>query len=354
MLLHRADPDELTAFLSLPDVDHLLTESGIRAPAIRVARDGSVLPQGDFTRQATMSGQPVTGLVDAAKALRLYDEGATIVLQGLHRYWPPLTDLVSRLELELGHPCQANAYLTPPGAQGFAVHADTHDVFVFQTAGTKQWEIHDADGVQDVLFEPGLVAYLPTGTRHAARAQERASLHVTIGVNQLTLRGLVRRSVADALAEVPDTHLPAGWPDDPGPVAAALGDELAALADRLRSIDANAAVRHEARRHLTERPPRVGGGLLDRLTLEALDDATALSRRPGHPCEVVEGRTPGTLDVLLGDRVLVVPARLRPALDVVRDRQRLTPADLADHLDPQSRLVLVRRLVREGLLRVER
>ena len=32
-----------------------------------------------------------------------------------------LTRLVAELELELGHPCQANAYLTPPGSQGFAV-----------------------------------------------------------------------------------------------------------------------------------------------------------------------------------------------------------------------------------------
>ena len=66
------------------------------------------------------------------------------MFQGLHRYWPPLTRLVAELELELGHPCQANAYLTPPGSQGFAVHSDSHDVFVFQTAGAKQWEVHTA------------------------------------------------------------------------------------------------------------------------------------------------------------------------------------------------------------------
>jgi mannose-6-phosphate isomerase-like protein (cupin superfamily) len=301
-----------------------------------------------------MSGQAVTGLVDGAKALRLFDEGATVVFQGLHRYWPPLTELVTRLERELGHPCQANAYLTPPGSQGFAVHADSHDVFVFQTAGTKRWEIHDADGAQDVLFEPGLVAYLPTGTRHAARAQEHTSLHVTIGINQLTMRGLLQRTLADALIDAPGTHLPAGWIDDPAPLSAALADELAALADRLRATDANAAVQRESRRHLTQRPPRVGGGLLDRLALEQLDDDTTLVRRPGHPCEVVPGRDGTTLDVLLGDRVLTVPARLRDALTVVEARERLTPGDLADTLDEQSRIVLCRRLVREGLLRIAR
>ncbi len=56
------------------------------------------------------------------------------------------------------------------------------------------------------------------------------------------------------------------------------------------------------------------------------------------------------LEVLLGDRSLTVPDWLRPALDAVRARAELTPADLP--LDEQSRLVLCRRLVREGLLEI--
>jgi hypothetical protein len=177
---------------------------------------------------------------------------------------------------------------------------------------------------------------------------------VTIGINQLTMRGLVERTVAGAIADVPATHLPAGWLDDPGPLAEALAAELSALADRLRATDANAAVQRESRRHLTRRPPRVGGGLLDRLALEQLADDTPLVRRPGHPCEVVAGRDDTTLDLLLGDRVLTVPARLRDALAVVVARERLTPSDLAEHLDRESRIVLCRRLVREGLLRIPR
>ena len=58
------------------------------------------------------------------------------------------------------------------------------------------------------------------------------------------------------------------------------------------------------------------------------------------------------VEVLLGDRSVDVPGWLRPALEEIRARAELRPADLADHLDPQSRLVLCRRLVREGLLEV--
>ena len=344
--LHRTDPDDLVGLLSLDDADHLLTSTAIRTPSIRMAQDGSVLPESAYTRGATLAGKQLTGLVDAAKALALFGDGATVVLQGLHRYWPPLTRLVAELELELGHPCQANAYLTPPGSQGFAVHSDTHDVFVFQTAGSKLWEVHGEDGPEEVLLEPGLAMYLPTGTPHAARAQETVSLHVTIGINQLTWRGLLRRSLEDVLAGVPDEHLPAGYLDDPARLSGALADRLAALADDVRRVDATAAVEAEVKRFLTSRPPRLPGGLHD--VLGTVEATTTLRRRPGHPCVLLDRGE--QVEVLLGDRAMTVPAWIRPALDEVRARESLTPADLP--LDPQSNLVLCRRLVREGLLEI--
>ena len=232
MHLHRTDPALLVGLLSLDDADQLLTSTAIRTPSIRLARDGSVLAESTYTRGATLAGKQLTGLVDPRKALAEFGQGATVVFQGLHRYWPPLTRLVAELELELGHPCQANAYLTPPGSQGFAVHSDSHDVFVFQTEGSKRWEVHTPDGVEDILLEPGLAMYLPTGTPHAARAQDTVSLHVTLGITQLTWRGLVERSVRAVLADVPNEHLPAGYLDSPEDLADELGERLEALAAR--------------------------------------------------------------------------------------------------------------------------
>jgi lysine-specific demethylase/histidyl-hydroxylase NO66 len=346
--VHRAEPDELGRLLSLADAEHLLTSSGLRTPAVRLARDGKVLPDATFTRKgAAIAGQPLTGLVDVRRVLRLFDEGASIVFQGLHRYWPPLTRLIAELELELGHPCQANAYLTPAGAQGFAVHSDTHDVFVFQTVGSKQWEVHGEGGVDDVLLEPGSVMYLPAGTPHSARAQETVSLHVTIGINQLTWRGLTRRAVEVVLAEVPDGHLPAGYLEDPAPLTAELADRLAALADQIRQLDPVVAVEAEVRRFLTTRPARLAGGLADVIALrEPVTDETVLRRRPGHPCVLIDGDN--TMEVLLGDRSLNMPAWLRPALERMCQTGAFRPDDLG--LDEQSRIVLCTRLVREGLL----
>ena len=348
--VHRTEPDRLVDHLSFDDVDRLLTTTAIRAPAVRVAKDGTVLPTAGFTREATLAGRPMTGLVDPRKLFDLFDDGATVVLQGLQRYWPPLGALCADLELALGHPCQANAYLTPPGSQGFAVHEDSHDVFVFQTHGSKLWEVHHDDTVEQVVLEPGVCMYLPTGTPHAARAQGSASLHVTIGINQVTWRHVLDRALAGALDQLGAAHVPAGYLDHPDLLVDGLRERLDGLADALRDLDPTAVAEHEVHRFLTQRVQWQRGGLLDRIAVRDLVDTTKLRRRAGHPC-VLRGAG-DRLRVLLGDRELVVPARLHDALTVVRDAAELEPADLADHLDEQSRLVLCRRLVREGLLEV--
>jgi hypothetical protein len=356
--VHEADPDLLAGLLSLADVDALLTSSAIRTPAVRVARDGSVLPDAAFTRTGvTVAGRPMTGLVDQPKLLALFGDGATVVLQGVHRYWPPLTDLVADLELELGHPCQVNAYLTPPGAQGFAVHVDSHDVFVFQTHGTKLWEIHHAEGerpceihpgcrVDDVLMRPGLCLYLPTGTPHAARTQDDASLHVTLGINQRTWGDLVRRAVRPLLDSLDDGHLPAANLDTAEALVAGLRARLDALADDVRRLDAADVVDSATDRFLTTRNPRLRGGVLGELAAQQLTAETRLRRRPGQPCVL---RPHGDrLRLLLGDRELDVPGWLRPAVEELRPGRELTPADLP--ITVESAVVLCRRLLREGLL----
>jgi bifunctional lysine-specific demethylase and histidyl-hydroxylase NO66 len=351
--VHQTEADRLSGLLTLDAADQLLTSSAIRTPAVRLAKDGAVLPESAYTRGGTLAGKPLTGLVDPRKALALFGEGATIVFQGLHRYWEPVSDLVAALELELGHPCQANAYLTPPGAQGFAVHADSHDVFVFQTHGSKQWEIHTDDGVEDLLLVPGLSVYLPTGTRHAARAQQEVSLHVTIGINQLTWRRLVERAVLPLLDQVDDSHLPAGYLDAPAELSAELGARLQALADGVRRLDPAEATEAAVDRFLTGRNPRLRGGLADVLSADTLTDETLLRRRDGHPC-VLRDRG-DRLVVLLGDRSLEMPGRLWPAMELVQQSGELRPADLAAAgLDEAGRLVLCRRLVREGLLEAHR
>ena len=352
--VHKADAQSLVGLLSLDDVDGLLTSTALRTPALRIAKDGSVLPTSSYTRSATIAGTALTGLVDPRKVVELFSGGATLVLQGLHRYWPPLTALVRDLELQLGHSCQANAYLTPPGSQGFARHEDSHDVFVFQTFGAKSWEVSDGGEELEVLMEPGTSMYLPAGTPHAARTQQTASLHVTVGINTTPWRSLLTRLVTDVLADPAyDERLPAGYPLSPGELAAPLAERLRHLVDALDSADAEVVAGQEAARFLSSRPAMLRGAVADVLHVEAIDDDTTLVRRQGAVCVLAEELTEdGRLRLLLGDREMLLPAWLAEPVLHLAGSSQLRPRDLARWLDPQSRLVLTRRLVREGLLRV--
>lgn len=355
VLVHHGDPARLANTLSLDDVDRLLTGSALRTPSVRVVRNGTVLPSAEFTRPAALAGSPLTGLVDGRKVLALFEAGATVVLQGLQRSWPALTELVRSLELALGHPCQANAYLTPPGSQGFARHSDTHDVFVYQTHGSKRWEIVEEEGAdpRQVLLEPGLSMYLPTGTPHSARSEAATSLHVTVGINRLTWRDLLRILAHEALTDERYAEpLPAGYLEDPSGLGRALGDRLREYSSALGSLPAEAAAAAQCDRFLRERTPALRGGLLDLDALDGLADASRVSRRPTAACVLREDAN--ALRVLLGDRELRMPLRLREPMQFVHDRHSFAVGDLAPWLDPASRLVVVRRLVREGLLRIDR
>src|SRR3712207_7506877 len=95
-----------------------------------------------YTTLFRSAGAEVADQVSSDAVLRLFADGSTVVLQGLHRLWPPLIEFADSLAADLGHPTQVNAYVTPPSSRGFSPHYDVHDVFVLQVAGEKHWTIH--------------------------------------------------------------------------------------------------------------------------------------------------------------------------------------------------------------------
>ena len=355
LLIPAADPTGFSDLLALDDVDHLVSASALRAPAFRLVRHGKTLVP---TRRATIGSRTVSDLIDVAAVHREFAAGATIVLQGLHRTWPSVAALCRSLEATLTHPVQANAYLTPPVAQGLKLHADPHDVFAVQIHGQKRWVVEpDGEPSWDLVLDPGDVLYLPAGTRHAAQTVEEPSLHLTLGIKTITWRSLIERawratldqSHDEARADL-DAPLPAGWADEPSSLAANLHDQLTTLAAQLSSSDVEPVLQGAAAHFHTTRHPDRRGGLRDLLEVGGLHDATLLERRAGSGARTWEDDE--VLHLALVDRRLTMPARLAPAVHTVLTARRLRPRDLDDHLDRDSRLVLCRRLVREGLLRI--
>lgn len=354
--LRSVDPGGFTDLLSLDDVDQVVAGTGLRAPAFRLVRAGRTLPTSSVTRTARIGSRPVHDLVDVAAVHREFAAGATIVLQGLHRSWAPVAAFCRSLEAALTHRVQANAYLTPPVAQGLNLHGDPHDVFALQTHGVKRWVVEPPDEPRwELELEPGDVLYLPAGTRHAAQTIDRPSLHLTIGVRATTWRELVERAVAAALGTTDglDEALPGRWAETPDALGTGLRRHLAAVAEALTDEALAAEVPEAvADRFWSTRLPDLTGGIRDLLALDGLDDGTPLRVRPAATCRVRVAGDRATL--VLGDRRLTLPAAVAPVVERIVALQAFAPKELDELIDEPSRLVLCRRLLREGLLTFDR
>ncbi|WP_067501524.1 cupin domain-containing protein [Actinoplanes sp. TFC3] len=377
-LLTRADelagPDGFRDLLSSEAVDDLLSERGLRTPFLRVANQGTVLSASAFTGSGG-AGAEVSDQVLDDKVMKLYAEGATLVLQGLHRIWPPLIDYARRLGEELRQPLQVNAYLTPAGNKGFATHYDTHDVFVLQVEGTKRWRIHEpvlseplerqawggrADEVGataegpaalDVVLAPGDALYLPRGWLHSAQAQGERSLHLTFGVRALTRYALVEELLSLAAG---DQRLRATLPygmdvADPDQVAPELSETVAALRDWLLQADPQEVASRLRNRAWPAQRPEPVKPLAQLAFAEQVTVDDRVSVRHGLRWQLVEDGAEHVV-LRLTRRTLRFPAYCADALRFALAGAVRRVGDLPGLDDDPDRLVLARRLLREAVL----
>ncbi|MEV6800902.1 cupin domain-containing protein [Micromonospora rifamycinica] len=376
-LLSRAaelpNTDGFADLLSPEDADELLSRRGLRTPFLRVAKDGQLVPAARFTGGGG-AGAEIGDQVRDERILELYAAGATLVLQGLHRLWPALIDFARDLGAALAQPLQVNAYLTPPGSQGFATHYDTHDVFVLQVDGRKHWRIHppvltdplerqpwggradevsataDGPAALDVVLEPGDALYLPRGWLHSAQAQESRSLHLTVGIRALTRYALVEELLALA-AE--DPRLRAGLPfgtdvADPEAIEPELAETVEALRDWLLRADPVAvAARLRDRAWPAARPAPIRP-LAQAAALDTLAADSRIAPRDGLRWQLTPAAD-GRVALRLTDRTVTLPAQCAPALRALLTSTGVRVGDLPGLDDDADRLVLARRLLREAV-----
>jgi len=179
---------------------------------------------------------------------------------------------------------------------------------------------------------------------------DAVSLHVTIGVHWVTTFDLVEAVVRRAGQVVPEMEhgLPHRW-FEPG-----VGQEEAIA--RLRSAlpglvgdDEVAAVLDSLYHDLVAtRQPLVPGQLDQLLRVDEIGPDTRVARRAPMMWRWAENED--TVELSCFGSVIAFPIAVRAALAVILDGDDVRVGDLPG-LDDTERLVLVRRLVREGVAR---
>ncbi len=293
-----------------------------------------------------------------------------MIIKALQRRWPAVGAMCRELEAFFGCPVHTNLYLTPPGAQGFPPHYDTHEVFVLQIDGYKRWRLYGAarelplaneeatipqdqlgSPTHEVLLQPGDLLYIPRGHVHEAFTSDRASLHLTVGINVFRWLDLLRQALTDAAnADVRfRKSLPLGLLST-GASSPALRetfrDLLHLLAGSAKLEDAVAAMSADFVGKLTALPDDYFAVVeADRVELD-----TVMERTSGAVFRIVKTGDQVTLHAP-GARI-DGPAKIALALQFMARTHRFAPRDLPDNLTSDAKLLLVRRLAREKLLKV--
>lgn len=361
LVVRRHQKDYFSSLLSLDEVDRAITTLNLTYPSITLKNAAKELGSADYTA--------TNGALDVAAVYQLFNEGSTIVLAFLDDVLPSLTSLCRALERELSFPLQANAYLTPGRAQGAKYHYDTHDVFVLQITGSKYWTMYGTPlelplssqefdsktherGVPAMEFElePGDVAYIPRGVVHEARSSEKLSLHITVGILCYRWADLLLEFVADASLKDPAFRrgLPPGFARedfDRSHAQEIFGSLLKRLAT---NSDCATILCHFADRWISARPPLLNGqmgqlALLDRLRIESVVGA-----RSSAVFRILKNGS--STSVYAFARKIGFPGQAEDALRFALNQSRFSIRDLPGNLDDSGKLVLIRRLVREGLM----
>jgi hypothetical protein len=195
---------KFAALLPWGDLNQLLRHHQLDSPRLRLARDGKGIPPESFiSYHESRRGAPRLTRLRPTDLTRHLQEGATLILDGVDELFEPITELAGNLEQALRARIQVNTYAGGRTSPGFDVHWDGHDVFVLQVSGRKHWKVypmtreHPLPGdpktekppetaLWEGMLEDGDLLYIPRGWWHVAVPLNEPTLHLTVGVHQLT------------------------------------------------------------------------------------------------------------------------------------------------------------------------
>ena len=374
----RNDASYFEDVYGVSDVEETLV-AGSRAPErIALVQAGRPqMPVADYTvtdagiRAKSTGKTPVTR-VDVRKVTAFFDAGYTIVISDAGAFSAHLQRTCNALQNEFGAYVGANVYFTPPGAQGFDLHHDSHDIMTAQIEGTKTWRIYEPAialpiesqpmhrGVNvpplkvfgDVTLQPGDTLYIPRGFAHEAVAGGDRALHVTFAIAPVRVIDLLESALAAGANRIVDLRraLPFGWHRRPtfgkefaeiiAPFAATIfgRDQLNAAADGTLN-DLFAASRSEA------------GGAFDQIArAKTLTPETEIALNSALPHLLREREN--TLDILVPGKTLHLPKACLAAMRRL-EAGPVTLATLEPDFSDGDRELFVRTLVLEGLLTLD-
>jgi hypothetical protein len=367
LFVKRDSPGYYSDALTAADIDAYLQNRHLSPGFLNVLTDGKPAPKEQWTYLKQNARNNFSErLVDVVKLLKLYDEGATIVLNSGETALTLLNDLCGNLENELKCHIQANIYITPPNSQGFAPHFDAHNVLILQIHGSKHWKLYDfpvelpvqTTSVSEMRYEerepgaeiemqPGDMLYIPRGMVHCARAERDSSIHATIGVMVKPWSSLLKMLVREAEKDRNFRRLlPLGssGENENSDFAAEFARHLQKLIERTDLTELCRAA------FLENREADFRGRFTDSLQIEQLtvDSLVCLRASLDYSTE----RTKEWLFVRFAAEEIVLPLFLEQTMIKMFKEKTFAVREVEGIPNDAGKLALVKRFVKAGFLRI--
>jgi ribosomal protein L16 Arg81 hydroxylase len=362
LLIAGKDPAKFSSLLGIEAIDRYLASGAPCHPDVFLVDAARELKPADYAF-------PDSGLIDLPRAYQLFNSGATISLSQMHERVAELAALCRAMEHAFSSHFQTNIYLSPRNAQGFKTHYDSHDVFVLQVSGSKHWTLYDTlielplrgqgfdpekhipgPPTQELTINAGDVFYCPRGLFHSARATDEVSLHITLGLIGKTWADVMVEAISEACLASPAfrAHLPVGFAK-PGFDRREAETIFQSLIDRFaREAELGAILDRFAESFVTTRRPSFEGCLTE---LDNPPPVAAGSRFAARPHLAYLLREEGeNVVVLFGSTQITLPAFTREAFAFALNGAAFRVSDMPGPLDDAGKIVLVQRLIREGML----
>jgi hypothetical protein len=351
--IHRGEPEILT----LEQLEELM--------AAAPSASGLSIVEGHVARPITQSEtDPERSNIICAALLR----GCTVLYSGLQLRSARIRQICRDVENEmlqhgvsLAEGVGANAYLTPPNAQGFDIHYDNHCAIIIQLHGRKGWSVFApidelpiarcerpialeklASPILEAALSPGDVLYIPRGFPHVAHTGEDMSLHLTLSVRAMTWAEAIKALCeSDALFRTSVRVTERDCTSRKRYLTSKLLPQLA-------SMDVDHFLQTRIAEGYTRLTPLPNECLRAIANAKDIRLNSSVRRAPGVACLATEENAEATLR--FPGACLKLPASMSPVFDFIAASEEFTAAMLPDTGVIYDRLQLVRILVSRGLL----
>lgn len=309
-----------------------------------------------------------------------YSTGNTLIVNGIDHLSIDIARVTREMEAITHCKIAANAFMTPNGSKGFLPHFDTHDVFVFQLEGEKIWDLYDkrinypVDRQihmidQKTLGEPsvsyrlkaGDLLYVPRGMVHGPHTlKEYDSLHITMGFRPIRWKDYLISMVDIISEDHPALRKTAVFADTFLPEAA-LNLAIHELQENLSSKKYKAvALDRLQEKFVSQLRPLPGKHIEMASAKYVIDESTLLLRRKEAICHVAENSETVSIQFpgigISSDDDLHPGSVQAPLIAggvfrfIANSNDPFTIKELPDILTVDTKITLVNKLLREGLL----